>query len=168
MRRFTIGSAMVLALLLMLTAIATAAPPSGFCGDEGTNPDHPSCATPTPPPSEPECIFDADGVLQGWPETNSYRCEWTVADPAKTVSFELWSPDGSVTSVKLAHLIVNEDIVFPSDICFHDTRNGPQDLPFPGDDLWTFSPEGRGCGEGPYLLTISVQKITSGVELVMK
>jgi hypothetical protein len=48
MRRFTIGSAMVLALVLMIAAIAVAGSPTDvWCGTDGTRSDHPSCATTT-------------------------------------------------------------------------------------------------------------------------
>ena len=88
MRRFTIGSAMVLALLLMFTAIATAAPPD-FCDPdfpETYKPNHPSCDTTTttttvPEPStlEPcQAEFDIE-VLK--PGRVGYECLWTPVQP---------------------------------------------------------------------------------------
>ena len=99
------------------------------------------------------------------------QCIWNVEDPGDTFRFQIQSdPDDPVTEVKLPHLIVNADIVFPSNKCFDAWQRSPQNLPFPsdGDDLWTFSPEDNYCGAGPYMLTISVQALKSGsVDLVM-
>ncbi len=72
-----------------------------------------------------------------------------------------------MTFVKLPHMIVNDivdgEIVY-DDKCFDETRSGIHELPFPGDDLWTFSPAGEGCGDGQYLLTVAapVHKVKNG------
>ena len=140
--------------------------------------DHPLyCEPPEPPPPPsttttiPEvavCSFD-DGVLDSWhgQAGDERQCIWEVANPGDTFRFEIQSPDGSVEEVKLPVLIVNDDIVFPSDKCFHDASGrGFQDLPYPADDSWEITPASAGCGDGPYLLTISIQALKSDLENV--
>jgi len=120
MRRFTIGSAMVLALLLMLTAIATAAPPSGFCGDEGTNPDHPSCATTSTTTTVPEpSTLDACPtgpflieVLK--PAPVNYECLWTPENPG-TAPLSGTVKVGPLDGVSSLMVFVRDDS--PGDIC---------------------------------------------------
>ncbi len=121
MRRFTIGSAMVLALLLMITAIATAAPPD-FCDPESETykPDHPSCSdTPTPttePPTLEPCPTDfVIEVLKAG--RVGYECLWT---PEKPVQIPAVAVEGIVTvtpteGVSSLVVFVRDDA--PGDIC---------------------------------------------------
>ena len=142
MRRFTIGSAMVLALLLMLTAIATAAPPNcaelpfdhpHYCGppcDELDPSDPNYCDTPTttttttttspvPDPStlEPCPAEKVIEVLKPGPV--SYECLWTPEEPA------LISAEGVVegivtvtpTTEGVSSLVVFVRDDAPGDIC---------------------------------------------------
>ncbi|MEA3511095.1 MAG: hypothetical protein U9R51_06630 [Actinomycetota bacterium] len=178
-------------IILMAVAVAMAlviALPAGAgdvnCDDPDSKPytpDHPSCATTTTTeipattttiPDFAECSFDAvTGVLDSWhgQADDERQCIWYVDDPGDTFRFEIQSPDDSVTKVKLPVLIVNDDIVFPSDKCFHDSSGkGFQELDYPADSSWEITPTSAGCGEGPYLLTISIQALRSGtVNLVM-
>jgi len=146
-------------------------------------PDHPTCTTTTTPdttttssttiPGYAECVFDSNGVLDSWHghEDDDRQCIWRVDSPGDEFGFQIKSdPADPVTQLKLAHLIVNADIVFPSPKCFEASQVRVLELPFPADedDLWTFVPADEGCGFGPYLLTISVQALRSGtVNLVM-
>jgi hypothetical protein len=175
MRRLLILLAFALVFALFVVAAVSAAPPAHIC--ENT-PEHWSCSTtttpptttqpPTEPPTEPPCVFNGDGVLAGWSEADTYiRCEWDAYSDEE-VSFEIQSPDDSVTKLQLPVLIVNTDST-SWDICFHERGNGPQSLPFPADNLWTFTPADEGCGDGPYLLTISVKPVKTGtMQLVME
>lgn len=141
-------------------------------------PDHPTCTTTTTPdtsttttttiPGFAECIFDSDGVLANWHGhlDDERQCIWSVDEPSDTFEFQIKSLDESVEKVKLPVLIVNDDIVFPSDKCFHDSSGrGFQYLPYPADS-WEISPTSAGCGDGPYLLTISIQGLKSDLENV--
>lgn len=130
--------------------------------------------TTTAIPDFVDCSFDpVTGVLDSWHGhlDDERQCIWNVDHPGDTFRFQIQSdPDDPVATVKLPVLIVNDDIVFPSNKCFWARQNGPQPLDFPaeGDNLWTFSPEDHQCGDGPYLLTISIQGLRSGtVNLVM-
>jgi hypothetical protein len=68
----------------------------------------------------------------------------------------------------LPHLIVNEDDDFPSTICFNEWAKGPQTLPFPQGNLWTFSPADVCSNDGDYLMTVSVKEVKTGtVDFVM-
>ncbi len=184
MRRLPIFLALGLVFALFVVAAATAAPPTDFCGLEGTNPDHPSCPTPsttaptTPPPPTTDfdpCVFgDDDGVLEGWSETGSIRCKWEPENPWATYSFQIQSDN--VDTVKLPQLAVNAEPWTPSAVCVNaGSYRGPQDVPFPpdGDDLWTFVPEEsswwpgandeKTCADGgPYLLAIRVNEVKDG------
>jgi hypothetical protein len=180
MRRLPILLVFALMFALLVLAPATADKPN--CDPDLPDPPHPSCKTDdtTPTTTEPQgfvdCAFDDNGVLESWhgDEEDDRQCIWSLDDPSDasdTFSFQIESdPLGSVTKLKLAHLIVNADIVFPSDKCFIASQTRVLALPFPADsdDLWTFSPQDKGCGDDPYLLTISVQALKSGsVNLVM-
>jgi hypothetical protein len=85
MKRFSTGSAIVLALLLMLAAIAIAAPPD-FCDPE--SPDyklegHPSCSdtsTTTPEPSTIEACPTGTFTVPGGREEVTFECKWTPQD----------------------------------------------------------------------------------------
>jgi len=145
-------------------------------------PDHPSCnpddpttttTTTTEPSGFGECVFDAEtGVLDIFhgqrEDADNRTCVWHVDNPDNTFEFQIKSdPNDPVAKVKLPHLIVNADIVFPTPKCFEASGRGFQDLPYPAD-FWTFSPASAGCGDDPYLLTISIQALKSGsVNLVM-
>ncbi len=137
MRRFTIGSAMVLALLLMLTAIATAAPPNcvelpfehpHYCGPpcDDLDPDDPNfCGTPLPTPTTtttPEtstlepCLTDI--VIEvPKPGRVGYECLWTPGEP-ESISAEgvegivTVTPDGGIS--QLAVYVRDQA---PGDIC---------------------------------------------------
>lgn len=169
---------LILALVFALLALAPATADKPNCDPDSPNPPHPSCKTDDTEPQEfVACVFDENGVLESWHghKEDDRQCIWSLVDPSDrfdTFSFQIQSdPIGSVTKLKLAHLIVNADIVFPSDKCFDASQTRVLALPFPADndDLWTFSPEDNGCGVGPYLLTISVQGLKSGsVNLVMR
>jgi hypothetical protein len=78
MRRITIGSAIVLALLLMLTAIAASAAPDGFCDDGRV---HPKCPTTTTSPTipEPPTLQPCENqfTVTGGREQVTSECEWT-------------------------------------------------------------------------------------------
>ncbi len=181
MRRLPI--LLVFALMFALLALAPATAEKPNCdSDSDDYPDspHPSCKTDDTTP-EPQgfvdCVFDKKtGVLESWHGHNEddRQCIWSLDDPSDAsdrFSFQIESdPNDPVTKLKLAHLIVNADIVFPSDKCFDAWQTRVLALPFPADndDLWTFSPVDNGCGDDPYLLTISVQALKSGsVNLVM-
>jgi len=175
MRRLPILLAVGLVFALFVVAAATAAPPTDLCGPDGTKPDHPSCSD-TTTLEFADCLFDpVTGVLDSWHGHvgDERQCIWNVDNPGDTFRFQIQSdPADPATAVKLPHMIVNANvdgkIVFPSFKCLDETRHGIQELPFPGDDLWTFSPWDRQCGESPYLLTISIQGLKSGsVNLVM-
>jgi hypothetical protein len=172
----------VIALAAIVALPATAGAPD-FCDSDlpNYNPDHPTCTTTTTTetptttttiPDFAECIFDPDtGVLDNWHGhlDEERQCIWTVDNPGGTFEFQIDSLDGSVKEVKLPVLIVNDivngDIVW-SDKCFHDSSGrGFQELPYPADS-WTFSPASAGCGDGPYLLTISIQALKSELEKV--
>jgi hypothetical protein len=188
MRRLPIFLALGLVFALFVVAAATAAPPKDFCGPDGTKLDHPSCTTtttPTPPPPPTtdfeDCVFDGDGVLDGWSETGSIRCVWTPSDGSDAYySFQIQSDN--VETVKLPQLTVNAEPWTPSAVCVNaGSYRGPQDVPFPpdGDPLWTFVPEdsswwpaadgAKTCAEGgPYLLAIRVNEVKDGnVKLVI-
>jgi hypothetical protein len=111
-----------------------------------------------------DCVFDEDGMLASWHghEDEERTRIWSVRDPSDTFQFQIQSDPVTVTKVKLPHLIVNDNIVFPSNMCFEAWQRSPQSLSFPSDDLWTFSPAANDCGDGPYLLTISIQDFKSG------
>jgi hypothetical protein len=167
-----LAAAMALSLLLVAAAAATSL--EDFCID---NPDHGRCPTTTTtvpttttkePPGFANCSFNDAGVLESWHghEGEERTCVWNVDEPSDTFQFQIKSPDESVTKVKLPHLIVNADIVFPTPKCFEAWQRSPQNLPFPSDDLWTFSPAANDCGDGPYLLTISIQGLKSELENV--
>ena len=121
MRRFTIGSAMVLALLLMLTAIATAAPSvDDWCGEDGTKPDHPSCSDTTTPTTEPStlepCLTEFD-IEVPKPGTVGYGCLWTPDEPQ---SIPAGGVEGIVEVASLdgvSQLRVYVLDAFPGDIC---------------------------------------------------
>ena len=180
MKRLWITLAVV-ALGAIAALPATAGKPVCNPLDPAYTPDHAACktddsttTTTLPGPTETvDCVFNVDGVLMSWHGhvDDDRQCIWNVEDPGDTFRFQIQSgPDDPVTEVKLPHLIVNADIVFPSNKCFDAWQRSPQNLPFPsdGDDLWTFSPEDNYCGAGPYMLTISVQALKSGsVDLVM-
>jgi hypothetical protein len=152
MRRLSILIAFGLVFALFVVAAATAAPPTDFCDRPG-NDDHPKCST----DSFPDCDFDASGVLS-FDGTKILQCKWN-ADPTHTFEFQIDSEH--VTSVHNPNMIVNDYSEWPSGKCFAEKRPGTQALPFPEDDLWTFSPAAKGCGDGPYLLTM-VAKVKSG------
>ena len=178
MKRLWITLAVV--ALAAIAALPAAAGAPDFCDPDSPkyDPDHPTCTTTTTPdtsttnsttiPGHAECIFDPDtGVLANWhghgdEERTSI---WYVDEPSDTFQFQVESPDESVTKVKLPHLIVNADIVFPTPKCFEAWGSGFQDLPYPAD-FWTFSPASAGCGDDPYLLTISIQGLKSDLENV--
>ena len=109
-------------------------------------------------------------MLASWHGHTLGQCIWNVDNPGDTFRFQIQSPDDSVTKVKLPVLIVNDivngDIVW-SERCFHDSSGrGFQDLPYPADSTWEISPTSAGCGDGPYLLTISIQALKSDLENV--
>jgi hypothetical protein len=189
MKRFWIilmamAMAMALVIAIPVGAVKPCCGTVAECEPLPSTPDHPSCVDPEPTPTtaptttttEPsgfaDCTF-TDGVLDSWHghEEDDRQCVWHVEEPGDEFEFQIKSdPADPVEKVKLPHLIVNEDIVFPSNKCFDAWQRSPQDVPFPseGDDLWTFTPRENECGEGPYLLTISVQALKSGtVNLVM-
>jgi hypothetical protein len=161
--------------MFALLALAPATADKPDCNDGDS---HPSCKTDdTEPQGFVDCVFDPEnGVLESWhgDKEDDRQCIWSLDEPSDAsdrFSFRIESdPDDLVTELKLAHLIVNADIVFPSDKCFDAWQTRVLDLPFPAlnDDVWTFSPEENGCGADPYLLMISVQALKSGsVNLVM-
>ena len=126
MRRFTIGSAMVLALVLMLTAIAVAGPPAGlWCEDEngpGTRPDHPSCATtttPNPPTTEPPVVQPCQSVTTLDGVTNLF-CDWTP-EPGSDVG----TVTVTVTSGEIGGLVIWVLDSLPGDICVVEQINKP-------------------------------------------
>jgi len=145
MRRFTIGSAMVLALLLMLTAIATAAPRDcadlpfehpRYCGlpcwelDPG-DPDYcesPPPTTTTTTTTEPSTLepCPTDFAIEvPKPGRVGYQCLWTPDEPLSI------PPDGVEGIVKVASLDgVSQLRVYvrdasPGDICL--TAHGMDD-----------------------------------------
>ncbi len=84
-------------------------------------PEKPPKPPTDPPPVLMICDFNAEtGALQSWQglEGDDRTCIWRVEDPSRTVRFHIESPDNTVTTVGLPHLIVNEGIVFPSEQCF--------------------------------------------------
>ena len=180
MKRLWITLAVV-ALAAIVALPATAGAPD-FCDPDSPkyNPDHPTCTatttteTPTPTTTIPdfaECSFDpVTGVLDSrhGQADDERQCIWNVDNPGDTFQFQIQSPDESVTEVKLPVLIVNDDIVFPSDKCFHDSSGrGFQELPYPYPaNFWEISPASAGCGDGPYLLTVSIQALKSDLEKV--
>jgi hypothetical protein len=96
MRRITIGSAIVLALLLMLTAIAASAAPDGFCEDGRV---HPRCPTTTTSPTipEPPALQPCEDqfTVTGGREQVVFECDWILPDEA---------PDAVVDGVVTVHL----------------------------------------------------------------
>jgi hypothetical protein len=171
MRRLPI--LLILALVVTVLALAPATADKPNC-DLVIDPPHPSCKTddtePPPPPDGlfPKCDFDGLGVLVNWDRTSPFRCLWTPADPAVEFSFQLVSPKKDVSRVMLPHLIVNQDADFPSTICFNGWARNPQTLPFPQDDLWTFTPTDICTDDTPYLMTVSVKPVKTGtVDFVM-
>jgi hypothetical protein len=162
MRRLPVLLILALVLaLLALTPVSAANEPN--C--EKT-PNHPACRADEPS----TCKFDESGKLEGWTGTDSYKCEWAVENPSDTFSFQIQRVDSSAMKVWIPQLIVNDEYPFPSTLCFNEWRTGPQDLPFPQDDLWTFSFADFDCSDNDtYALTIFTQRVKKGeVELVMK
>ena len=90
MKRLATGLAIVLALVLMLAAIATAAPPAGICDK---NPDHPSCPTtttttttttvPTEPPDLQPCASVT--TIEGVVGLIDFACDWTPMEDSSTI-----------------------------------------------------------------------------------
>jgi len=175
MKRLWITLAVV-ALAAIVALPAAAEKPICDPFDPAYTPDHAACSTddsttPTTTPGFAECSFDpVTGVLASWHGHTLGQCIWNVDNPGDTFRFQIQSPDDSVTKVKLPVLIVNDivngDIVW-SERCFHDSSGrGFQDLPYPADSTWEISPTSAGCGDGPYLLTISIQALKSDLENV--
>jgi len=160
MRRLPI--LLILALVVTVLALAPVSAGKWTCDDK---PDHPNCTTTSPP----DCDFDSTtGVLENWDKTAPFQCVWKTGVPGATFSFQIQSLDSSASEVLLPHLIVNEDDDFPSTICFKKSARGPQELPFPQDDLWTFSPADVCSDDGEYLMTVSVKPVKTGnVDFVM-
>ena len=124
MRRFTIGSAIVLALLLMLTAIAVAGPPTDdWCGEDGTRPDHPSCSTttvPTDPPAVGAC--ESVNVIDAVKGTNAFNCEWT---PEEVVGSTVGTVTVTVDNGEIGGLVIFVLDSMPGNICVLEQINKP-------------------------------------------
>jgi hypothetical protein len=197
MRRFSILLAFALVFGLLVVVAATAAAPD-FCNPDKYGTNHPNCSTtttttpptttiPPPPTTIPpqfeDCVFDADGVLLGWPlNGEGYRCRWVLTEEQAKAEYSFQIQSTTVETVKLPQLTVNAEAWTPSAVCFNEAYGGrPTLLPFPlkGDDRWTFSPalsswfpsaEGaKTCAEGgPYLFAIGIHQVKDGdVRLVM-
>lgn len=118
MRRFSIGLVLVVALLLMLTAIAASAVPDGFCDGDRVHPQCPTTTTPTPtttPESSPlqACTADVlDDVGDGSIGRVGLECLWTPADNGALVGTITVEP-----SSPISQLVVFVRDSSPGDIC---------------------------------------------------
>ena len=127
MRRFAIGSAMVLALVLMLAAIAVAGPPTGlWCDDEngpGTRPDHPSCATtttPIPTTPEPPVLQPCASVTTLVDGVTNLFCDWTPMPGS-----EIGTVTVTVDSGEIGGLAIWVLDSLPGNICVLEQINKP-------------------------------------------
>jgi len=132
-RRFTIGSAIVLALLLMLAAIATAAPENceelpidnpHYCGPPPSSTTTSTTTTTTTLPSTLEpCPTDTFAIPIPKPGPVNYECLWTPEDPmaAPGVGVEgivkVAPPEGIDQLVGISSLVVFVRDDSPGDIC---------------------------------------------------
>ena len=172
MKRFWITLLVVaMALSLLLVAAAAATSPEEFCVD---HPGHRRCTTTTPTITVPEpqfepCDFSAEGALEGWHGKSVYRCIWKELGDADPFAFEIRaSQTSAATQVVTPHLVVLgfSDPDSDRDICFNEHQTGPQDLPYPQDDRWTFSLADC-AADYMVVLEISAQKARKGpVDLV--
>jgi hypothetical protein len=122
MRRFTIGSAMVLALLLMLTAIATAAPPvDDWCGERGTKQDHPSCSDTTTSTTQPPAVQPCKSGPLPVGIGNYLQCEWTPQEGSSTVG----TVTVEVVSGQIGGLAIFVLDSLPGNICVLEQINKP-------------------------------------------
>jgi len=165
--------AIVLAFTLGLAAIASGAKPecnpdsnNGFCKDNGGT-------TPTTEAPQPECVFNQEGVLQGWDGSArfNYRCQWIVEDPDPDTDtsfvFRIIGDDGAA-SIRSPYLAVLDDR--PGDICERQMPIGQYDLPYqfetftlPSSGECTYEgnqPNVDTDGRNSFALTIGIQKVT--------
>ena len=136
MRRLPI--LLVFALMFALLVLAPASADKPNCEADDT---HPSCktddstttTTTTVPQGSDDCVFDENGVLEGWEPPESYRCRWTVTAAEKAnpfqFSLELVTPVDGAT-VNLPHLIVTDVFPYGGDICFNEYVVGWSELPY--------------------------------------
>ena len=116
MRRVTIGSAIVLAMLLMLTAIAASAVPDGFCDDDRVHPlcttTPPTMPTPTTMPPTPQPCED-QFTVNGGREQVLFECDWTPqGDGPSTGTIAVTKVSGEVSG-----LVVMVRDSSPGDLC---------------------------------------------------
>ena len=128
MRRITIGLTIIFALSLLLTAVAMAAPPTeDWCGENGTRPDHPSCATTIPEPSAlPACPNGPLDIPIPGPGRVTFECLWTPEEPvaAPVEGTATISPSGRVS--QLTVMVLDS---YPGDICVIEQEWDGQDGP---------------------------------------
>ncbi len=156
MKRFTIGLAIVLALSMMLTAIASAASLEEFCDDY---PDHQRCDDITPPtmPTVPPALQPCEDhfTVTGEREQVVFECDWILPDEAPEAVV-----DGVVTvrldEGEVSGLVVMVRDSSPGDLCelswpgktsrgwewYQGPLTGALDLTFPLTDnrgtYWAF------------------------------
>ena len=165
MKRFWI-TLLAAAMALVIALPAGAGPPDPCTeGSPNYNSDHAKCSTtPTTPPApefEP-CNFFIDGVLDGWEGKSVYRCIWEERGNTDLFAFEIRAQT-SATQVLIPHLVVLgfQDPESDRDVCFNEHQTGPQDLPYPQDERWTFSLD-ECAANYLVVLEISVQKVKTG------
>jgi len=117
MRRLPLLLTLGFVFALFVVAAATAAPPTDFCGEGGTNLDHPSCSdTPEPEPEPPTleaCTTEMTVIGKG---NTSFECLWTpvkVGDGAKFATVTISGLEGGVEGPPV--VLVRDDS--PGDIC---------------------------------------------------
>ena len=136
MRRITIGLTIIFALSLLLTAIATAAPPKceqlpfehpHYCGPPPSNTTTSTTTTTVPEPSTLEsCPTDTFTIEVPGPGRVTFECLWTPEGPvaAPVEGTATISPSGRVS--QLTVMVLDS---YPGDICVVEQEWDGQDGP---------------------------------------